>query len=225
MTPRSFWNRLTARSDADALSLYLSVAGREFLIDPGTYAYHTRPRWRDYFRGTSAHNTVRVDGENQSVIAGNFMWSHKAAAWCEAFTSDASEDRFVGCHDGYLRLPDPVLHRREIRFLKAEGLIVVTDRIECSGEHKVERFWHFSERCSVKVEGRAVLAANDGKELSMEDPDGQGTVHVFHGDDELPLGWVSRRFDWKEPASTAVWRSRVAGTTVLRTVISIRHTS
>lgn len=65
---------IAAHGHADALSFTLSVAGRELLIDPGTYAYHTQKFWRDYFKGTSAHNTVRVDGVDQSVSGGNFLW-------------------------------------------------------------------------------------------------------------------------------------------------------
>src|SRR5690606_32758000 len=57
---------IAAHGHADALAFTLSVAGHELLIDPGTYAYHTQKTWRDYFRGTLAHNTVRIDGEDQS---------------------------------------------------------------------------------------------------------------------------------------------------------------
>ncbi|MGI9304294.1 MAG: heparinase II/III domain-containing protein, partial [Gammaproteobacteria bacterium] len=53
---------LAAHGHADALAFTLSLGGREFLVDPGTYAYHTGRLWRDYFRGTAAHNTVMIDG-------------------------------------------------------------------------------------------------------------------------------------------------------------------
>jgi hypothetical protein len=214
---------IAAHGHADALSIYLSVSGREFLIDPGTYAYHTKKKWRDYFRGTSAHNTVRIDGENQSVIAGPFMWADKAKAWCDSFSCGDHEDRFSGRHDGYRRLKDPVVHRREVRVLKEEDRIEVIDFIDCSGEHSVERFWHFPERCSVKLEGRRVVASNDGIEVSLEAPDHHGDVEIFHGDEQTPLGWVSRRFDVKVPAATAVWGERIRGKTVLRTTITIKN--
>src|SRR5207245_173758 len=65
---------IAAHGHADALSFTLSIAGDEVLIDPGTYAYHTHSGWRAHFRGTAAHNTVRIDGVDQSVPAGNFLW-------------------------------------------------------------------------------------------------------------------------------------------------------
>ena len=76
------YQTIAAHGHADALSFTLSVGGLEFLIDPGTYAYHTQRPWRDYFRGTGAHNTVRVDGLDQSRSGGNFMWLKKANAGC-----------------------------------------------------------------------------------------------------------------------------------------------
>jgi len=51
---------LYAHGHADALSFRLSYGGHEFLIDPGTFCYYTPTLWRWYFRGTAAHNTVRL---------------------------------------------------------------------------------------------------------------------------------------------------------------------
>src|SRR5262249_9207637 len=72
---------IAAHGHADALAFTLSVGGREILVDPGTYAYHRNRRWRDYFRGTSAHNTLRVDGREQSEPGGDFLWLSHARAW------------------------------------------------------------------------------------------------------------------------------------------------
>ena len=40
------YREIAAHGHADALSFTLSVAGRELLVDPGTYAYHTQAAWR-----------------------------------------------------------------------------------------------------------------------------------------------------------------------------------
>lgn len=80
---------IAAHGHADALALTLSVAGQTVLVDPGTYAYHTQKQWRDYFRGTSAHNTVRIDGRDQSESGGNFLWLRKAQSQCLAWRDDA----------------------------------------------------------------------------------------------------------------------------------------
>ena len=98
---------IAAHGHADALSFVLSLGGVPVLVDPGTYCYHSDPTWREYFRGTAAHNTVRVDGLNQSEAVGPFMWSRKALSTLETFDVAGHPQRFVASHDGYRRLEDP----------------------------------------------------------------------------------------------------------------------
>jgi hypothetical protein len=210
---------IAAHGHADALALTLSVGGREFLVDPGTYAYHTQKKWRDYFRGTAAHNTVVVDGENQSEIGGNFMWLRKAVAHCEIWENDAETDCFVGSHDGYQRLEDPVTHRREIRLDKQARHFYVTDTLECRGAHRVECFWHFSEGCTVTVGGNRLTAVNDGRKIQMIVSDAKLCFDHYRGQSEPPCGWISRSFDVKVPATTARIALEINGTTSITTEI------
>lgn len=214
---------IAAHGHADALAFTLSVGGGEILIDPGTYAYHTQKKWRDYFRGTSAHNTVRVDGVDQSMIGGNFMWLKHARAWCERWESDAGRDFFVGAHDGYRRLQDPVLHRRTLEFDKAAGVLRVVDTLECKGEHQVEIFWHFAETCRIQVSGNEISAACEGVALQIAMPGGTWVPEVVTGREDPPLGWVSRHFDQKCSSSSIVWAGRISGTTTLHTEMRLRE--
>ena len=107
---------IAAHGHADALALTLSVAGEQCLVDPGTYSYWQEPKWRDYFRGTSAHNTVRIDGLDQSVSGGRFMWLQEGGGRIERMPQSPGDFDFRGSHDGYLRLADPVRHLRSVRF-------------------------------------------------------------------------------------------------------------
>jgi len=203
---------IAAHGHADALSFVLFCGGREFLIDPGTYAFHTNREWRDYFRGTSAHNTIRIDGEDQSLIGGNFMWLRKAAASCIAWEPGETLDRFIGRHDGYSRLPDPVTHYREIELHKAERRIHVIDIIECGGPHLAEQFWHFSEDCTVTTDGAVIRAENRGAVLTLKPVEGQQDIELLHGSWSPIAGWVSRKLDVKRPTTTVVLRSVISGT-------------
>src|SRR5262249_33801097 len=65
---------VAAHGHADALSITLSVGGVQILVDPGTFIEHGDSPWRDYFRGTAAHNTIRVDGRDQSEPGGDSLW-------------------------------------------------------------------------------------------------------------------------------------------------------
>ena len=212
---------IAAHGHADALAFTLSAGGNEVLVDPGTYAYHGQKRWRDYFRGTSAHNTLRVDGEEQSVPGGNFQWLSHARARCEHFESGVERDVFEGMHDGYLRLNDPVRHRRRIEFNKRDMRIEVRDSLECSEEHSVEIHWHLAESCAARVSGHAVEVGCANLRIRIECPSELNAPEVVVGRDDPPLGWISRRLGEKKPSASIACTGRISGATSLVTVVTI----
>jgi len=217
------YRSIAAHGHADALAFTLSAGGREFLVDPGTYAYHTQGAWRQYFRGTSAHNTVRIDGEDQSVQGGNFMWLQKANAGCSLWLSSADKDCFEGWHDGYRRLPDPVKHRRLIELDKRARRIVVEDTLEMAEDHQVELFFHCHEATEVQASGEAFIVRRGEASLRLTLPRlPEASVEVYRGSLAPMSGWVSRAFDCRQPAPTIAWRARLMGSSVLRTEILVR---
>jgi hypothetical protein len=208
---------IAAHGHADALSFTLGIGDREILVDPGTYAYHSEPDWRRYFRSTSAHNTVGIDGQDQSVQAGNFMWMQHARARCIEFAVGAGRQRFVGEHTGYDRLTDPVIHRREITFDPAQQLIAVSDMLRCDGDHTAKRFWHFAEDCEVERTETGLRIIAGRTQVLMEALEELDKVEIHRAGSAQQGGWVSRRFGCKVPSTTVVWQSAVRGVTVLRT--------
>jgi Heparinase II/III-like protein/Heparinase II/III N-terminus len=215
------YRSIAAHGHADALSFTLSAGGQEFLVDPGTYAYHTQGAWRQYFRGTSAHNTVRIDGLDQSVQGGNFLWLAKARAGCSLWLSSAQKDCFEGWHDGYARLDDPVKHRRLIQLDKAARRIVVEDRLEMAEDHEVELFFHCHEESTLEPleNGYVVRRGSGALRISLPQADG-ATVRVYCGSLAPMSGWVSRAFDSRAPAPTIVWSARLTGPTLLRSELA-----
>jgi hypothetical protein len=214
---------IAAHGHADALSFVLNIGDREILVDPGTYAYHTDPAWRRYFRSTLAHNTVCVDGEDQSLQAGNFMWTDHARARCIEFEAGPVRQRFVGEHDGYRRLADPVLHRREIEFDADRRVIEITDELRCEGEHGARRAWHFAEDCHVEREADGLRITAGHTQVFMEPLEPLEHMEIHRGGDARQGGWISRTFGRKQPTSTVWWHSRIRGVTVLRTRITYRR--
>ena len=212
---------IAAHGHADALAFTLSLGGEEMLIDPGTYAYHTQQRWRDYFRGTAAHNTVAVDGQDQSEIGGNFMWLRKAQARLLAHAPGAPVQVFEGEHDGYARLADPVRHRRRIEFDTTCHRIVIKDILQCQGEHQVALHWHYAEACQVAPVGDALQVRGARHGLLMRCRFGAGP-RLLRGSETPPAGWISRTFDSKTPITTAVWQGAIDGTTEIVTEIDLR---
>jgi len=188
----------------------LSAAGCPLLIDPGTYAYHTQLRWREYFRGTSAHNTLRVDGQDQSVAGGPFLWTHHAKVSCLTAELGTDTERIVAEHDGYRRLAAPLVHRREVAYQRSMRLIRVTDQLRGSSTHQVEMFWHFAKECQVTLGEATATAMREGIGLVLRWP-APLTARLVRGSSEPPLGWISERFDQKSPIDTLVVAGTVAG--------------
>ena len=217
------YGTLAAHGHADALSFTLSIGGLEFLVDPGTYIYHGGGEWRAYFRGTAAHNTVRVDGVDQSQAGGDFMWLHKARAGCVSTCSSAAVETLEGWHEGYLRLKDPVLHRRRFVLEKEARRLVIEDRLEMAGVHDVEMFLHCAAECAVTPthtgysirRGPWVLDAHLARHPLA-------ATRVYRGSTAPISGWVSRHYDQREPAPTIAWRARLRGPAVLRTELMCR---
>jgi hypothetical protein len=126
---------------ADALSIELTVLGCPLLIDPGTYTYTGSAVERDRFRHSAAHNTVTVDGAASSVPAGPFSWASRADARVDEWWTGTLVDAFVGSHPGFARLPDPVLHRRHVLFVK-DGYWIVVDSVLTEGMHESAAHYH-----------------------------------------------------------------------------------
>jgi hypothetical protein len=189
---------IAAHGHADALALTLSVAGEECLIDPGTYSYWQEAKWRDYFRGTSAHNTVRIDGLDQSVSGGRFMWLRKARAAIERMPQSPHEFEFRGSHDGYERLADPVRHLRSVRFDAATSTLTVRDEIAAKRQHAVELFWHFAPGLSVRLDSAGLHVRGKRFALQMHAQGADLKLELARANENPPLGWVSRSYESKE---------------------------
>jgi len=210
---------MAGHGHADALSFVLYVDGLPFLIDPGTYTYFKDAFWRDYFRGTSAHNTVRIDGQDQSVFGGLFLSIKQAESKCVAWEEGK---RVSGVCKGYQRLKPPVTHRRTLTFMEETGGILrIEDWLETSGKHDTEQFFHFAPKCFVENRGKGTYVARcENTEITLKVDAGVSSTLV-RGDESTPLGWYSSAYGSKEPTTTLLSQTSIQGTRLLITDIRI----
>ena len=116
---------IAAHGHADALSFCLAIDGIWWLVDPGTYVYHDTGKWRKYFRGSTAHNTVVIDDTDQSTFSGPFIWTHKAHASLLSIREQGQEQIAIGKHDGYQHLG--IIHQRTISIHSGTNEIKIVD--------------------------------------------------------------------------------------------------
>ncbi|MBN1227760.1 MAG: alginate lyase family protein [Deltaproteobacteria bacterium] len=216
------YKSIAGHGHADALSFTLRVFGSDVFVDSGTYDYFTYPEWRKYFRSTRAHNTVVIDGADQSVMLGPFMWGQRAKAKCLKWEPNDQGGTVIGEHDGYTRLDDPVIHRREMHLDGASGVLLIRDEIMAQGSHAVEVYFHLSEHCRLsKLESNtATTDINDGIVFLELDP--AFTVTTLKGSENPLGGWISRGYHQKVPSTTIVGRSVSNGNTLFLCRVRIR---
>jgi Heparinase II/III-like protein/Heparinase II/III N-terminus len=157
---------------ADALSVTLRNRGDDLLIDPGTCEYVGEYGERNLFRGTGMHNTLRVDGLDQSEPASAFSWQRLTQSKAERWVQGRNFDLLVASHDGYQRLSQPVIHRRWVLSLK-NGMYLVRDRAEGAGRHQLELNWHLGQDLQLVMEG-VFRAKGASAGLALLPADGHG---------------------------------------------------
>lgn len=145
---------LPAHAQADCLTFEMAVDGERVIVDPGTSVYGSGSR-RNWERSTGAHNTITIDGEDQTEVWGSFRAGRLAQATLHRAEVVAGNVEIEASHSGFAHLDGSPVHRR--RWTVAPGSVVITDRLEGSGEHRV-RLCLLFEATSLSVEAvRAVL--------------------------------------------------------------------
>jgi uncharacterized heparinase superfamily protein len=191
-----------AHGHADALSLTVSLDGRPFLIDPGTYAYQEGEAWRDFYRSTAAHNTVEVDGQNQSERLGTFLWGRKAAGRLHQWRSTTEYDFCLTSHDGYTSSMG-VTHRRAVYFHKPYWLLIM-DCLSGNGNHHLAQWWHFHPRWRVEMAGEFFTISDQSRInwlwTSATKTETAATRIIRTGETDPIQGWYSARYGHQEPA-------------------------
>ena len=146
----------------DTLSYELCIDGRRVIVDSGVHDYE-KSELRQYVRSTAAHNTVRIDGMEQSEIWGAFRVARRARP-IFAELSDWQDGclEFHGAHDGYCRLPGRPVHERHVR-MESAGRWVFSDVVTGSGNHLIESFIHTHPDFNVSPESDHSFLIQDGE--------------------------------------------------------------
>ena len=149
---------------SDALSIEVAVHGKTLLVDSGTFTYHHPGGLRDYFRSTSAHNTLTIDDRPASEPKTPFSWKSTANAEASAWLSNKRFDFFKGSHDGYERLGDGAKHTRCILFVKGDYWIM-RDHVEAKGSHEYALNFHYSVDSKPAVDQGGTCVGDDHHRL------------------------------------------------------------
>lgn len=206
------YTRAPGHGHADALSFEFFARGRNLLTDAGVYSYHLGKNWRQFFRGTAAHNTVQVDGQDQTQLLDGWRVLHPAHTTLHQWLTHPALDMVAGEHDGYTRLTQPVTHQRQLFFIKPDYVIVI-DRLMGQGTHTFDLNFHLMPDAQPIVVSEQFVRVHHpddvGLLISALTPP-QTQLSVVEGETDPIQGWVSRYSGEKQAAPVVRYRLQAA---------------
>lgn len=207
---------------ADLLSIQCHIFGEPCLVDAGTYGYTAEPEWRDYFRGTRAHNTIAVDGRDQAAMRGPFGWQARPAVTLREWHSLDGIDVVDAEHDAYR----DVIHRRCVVATPA-GRFVVIDDILGDGRHRFELTFQFAPIDVCLVTGTTARATTPGGHHLWVIPFSSTplSADIVSGRTAPKRGWVSPAYGRKVAAPALIYSSDTTLPTRIVTVLQPQHSS
>lgn len=192
----------------DHLSVELMADGHLLAVDPGRYTYADTP-WRRAFKGTAAHNTVCVDGLDQTPYRRGKPKGPTSTASLVSRRSHGDVDAAVGravspCYDA--------VHTRRLALVRDHGWIV-HDQLRAPSTHEYALRWHLPAEALGAVTLRrhphgAVVRTPHADYLVS----GASSV-------KLERGWVSEEYGVKVPAPVLVARVTGADVDLLTIVV------
>lgn len=199
----------------DKLGLLAYAYGRPLLIEGGTHMYD-KSRWRRYVLSTRAHNTVRVDDQEQRSRGERESWvlphpfRPSDNPWVTGPDADFVEGTYAFGYGTPKEKIADVAHRRGVLFAKPRYWIV-SDVLEPADAraHSYQAIFHLNAK-EARADGLAVRTTDGGADLHIMSPEGEGVgARVVKGLEEEPVqGWANG--PWRA-VPTALYEWRGAG--------------
>jgi hypothetical protein len=191
---------------ADLLSVQCAIFGEPCLVDAGTYCYTAEPEWRDFFRGTAAHSTIQLDGLSQSEPDGPFRWTRRPCVRLRSWQSTPDVDFLDAESNAFLTLPDPVVHRRRVMFVKPRYWIIVDD-LAGRSTHQVELMFQFAPiAVDLGSSGWARARTAKGATLWVAAFASSPVQTALRSGQRRPIrGWVSPDYGQRLPAPMLIY--------------------
>ena len=176
----------------DQLSVELMADGHPVVVDPGRFTYaEDGTGWRAWFKGTAAHNTVTVDGLDQTpyrrgkpkgaTSAARLLW-RQTERGLDVLCGEVRSPRYDALHTRTLALVD-------------DDYWVIHDRLRAPSAHDYTARWHLDRLAEGRVEARA-----GERQTAVTTPWTTLVVPAGYGDVELGSGWVSPAYGVKHRA-------------------------
>jgi Heparinase II/III-like protein/Heparinase II/III N-terminus len=179
----------------DQLSVELAGGGHNLAVDPGRYTYaEDDDGWRRWFKGTSAHNTVTVDGLDQTPYRRGKPRATSTATLLGRWSTPG-----IDVLSGEVTSPSYDARHRRTLALVNDDFWVVHDQLRGQSPHTYVARWHLS----AEAQGRTYLTTDD-QQSTVSAPGLTIIVPRWCGEVSIEDGWVSPTYGVKMPAPIVV---------------------
>jgi uncharacterized heparinase superfamily protein len=182
------------------LSYELDLSGMRAIIDSGVHGYDGDP-FREYVRSTRAHNTVAIDGKDQSEMWGTFRIARRARVIAARSSIENGKYIFEGGYRPYHSRR--AVHNRTIT--AAPGELSVTDVVHNAPGACLDSFIHLHPDFSAEIRGETIVASN-GTLVIVITPFGTDSVRIHNGESDPVQGWYCPEFGKAIPQSVVALR-------------------
>lgn len=165
---------IPGHAHADIFSFEMSLKGHRIIVDAGVYDYEMSA-FRRYCRGTSAHNTVEINGIDQCEMWGAFRVGKRGYPIDVTFTDREDGFELSGLYNGYKRLSGRPVHYRKFNWDKLAKL-TVTDMVTASNSCSVVSRLHLHPDCRIdQIESNIVWVIYPAGKINITFS-GNGTI-------------------------------------------------
>lgn len=170
------------------LSFELDLLGLPFAVDSGVHGYADDP-YREYVRSTRAHNTVVIDGKEQSEIWSAFRMARRARSVEGSGTLNGQQYVFQGSYVPY-HSRNARHHRR---IVGTAGNWRIEDTVEGAEGARLDSYLHIHPQWSVSVHDGFLLARTRESTVRVV-PFGIDQWRLAAGERNPPRGWYCPEF-------------------------------
>jgi hypothetical protein len=139
---------IPGHAHSDTFNFELYIYNKPYIIDTGLSTYETGPR-RALERSTFSHNTIEIDGIDQSEVWGGFRVARRA----KVIKAKENINYIEAVHNGYKRIG--ALHTR--KFITSEQKIIIEDYIASPKQHKCMAYLHFAPNIQPRIKGKKII--------------------------------------------------------------------
>jgi hypothetical protein len=208
------FGNISEHAHADIGHFLFNLSGEDIIVDSGTYKYNTAKELRNYFRSTKTHNTLTLNGINQSLPVRTF--SQFSLCKTVKFSYDKVDEftEFYGTYQCAIKKRVFMFSRKFI--YHPDGLIAIIDRINGNGNFKGRLYFHLDPLVAISLPDKNIVKLTstgnkkdifmlskscNGKNLEMREKDSwispsygiklKSSVLNFSYDSKLPLCFIT----------------------------------